>query len=195
MDTATSTDSVSISAEKLLASVGALVSGSRRGREDDDHPRPHGPWDPVIRATLERIPAFTQAWSQTFGDEVALNPQPLPPRLAFLVSLVQTFAGRAALLEEFAGAARTEGEQQGIIIVSGYIERFADEWCGNGFRLRWPLPGPRPNWFANELDGIDLLVLATQFQRAGTDAFSDDLRDSLHRAGAKFAGAGLERLS
>jgi hypothetical protein len=194
MDTATTKQTVEIDPEKLLASVRVLVSGISRNREDDQHPLPPGPWDPVIRAALERIAAFTPAWTHV-GGEVALNPQPLPPRLAFLVSAVQTFAARAALLEEFAGAGSSDAEQRGIIIVSGYVERFADEWCGNGFRLKWPFPQPRPNWFASELDGIDLLLLATQFEQAARQSFSEELRGSLHRAAARFAHAGLERLA
>lgn len=176
----------------MLAAVSVLVSGSRRGREDEEHPLPPGPWDPVIRAALERLPALTRARSRL--EEVALNPQPLPPRLAFLVSAAQTFVARATLLEEFVGADTSDIEQNGIIIVSGYIERFADDWCGNGFRLKWPFPGPRPNWFASELDGVDLLVLSTQFEQAARQSFGDELRGSLHRAAARFAQAGLERL-
>ena len=53
-----------------------------------------------------------------------------------------------------------------------YTSRFIDEWCGTEFRLRWPFPGPRPHWFPHELDGIDLIVVATQFKHAAHEAFS-----------------------
>ena len=46
-----------ISQEKLLAAVGA-VANRTQGRDDDDHPLPPGPWDPVIRAALERVISF-----------------------------------------------------------------------------------------------------------------------------------------
>lgn len=131
----TKTQSSLISQEKLLAFVRAMIGGSK-GREDDEHPLPPGPWDPVIRVALERITVFgpqpdpwvvfgpwPQPWRSSlesvygpfpqpwkvifasiaakypaiwdiigggpsFGAEVALNPQPLPPRFAFLISLV-----------------------------------------------------------------------------------------------------------
>ena len=237
----TKQQSLHISQEKLLAFVLAMIGGSR-GREDDEHPLPPGPWDPVIRVALERINVFgpqpepwriffgqgvpwrtiepvfgprPEPWKvafasilarhpeifdaigggHSFGDEVALNPQPLPPRFAFLVSVAQTVTSRAELLQELADATTREGEQQGIIIVSGYTSRFSDDWCGNGFRLKWPFPGPRPSWFTSELDGIDLVVMATQFEQAAKESFSPDLRQSLVDASAKFVEAGLSKMS
>ena len=218
--------SLHISQEKLLAFVSAMIGGSR-GREDDEHPLPPGPWDPVIRVALERINVFgphpepwkvlgvhpvpqkvifasilarhPEIWDavgggHSLGAEVALNPQPLPPRFAFLLSVAQTVISRVELIQEIADATRREGEQQGIIIVSGYFARFVDDWCGNDFRLKYPFPWPRPNWFAKELDGIDLVVMATQFEQAAKGTFSQDLRQNLADASAKFVQAGLSRM-
>jgi len=216
----TEQQSLHISQEKLLAFVRAMIGGSR-GREDDDHPLKPGPWDPVIRAALERINVFgphTQSlesvlanylrqhpsiWDSphfggpggsSFGEKVTINPQPLPPRVAFLVSVAQAVTSRAELLQEIADATRREGEQHGIIFVGGYTSRFSDDWCGNGFRLKWPFPGPRPHWFTNELDGIDLVVMATQFEQAAKESFSPDLRQNLLDVSAKFAEAGLSKM-
>lgn len=239
----TNQPSLHISQEKLLAFVRAMIGGSR-GREDDEHPLPPGPWDPVIRVALERINVFgprPEPWRSTesvfgpgvpwrstgsvfgpqpepwkvifasilarhpeiwdaiggghsFGAEVELNPQPLPPRFAFLVSVAQTVISRAELIQEIADATRREGEQHGIIIVGGYLARFVDDFCGNGFRLKYPFPGPRPHWFAKELDGVDLVVMATQFEQAAKETFSQDLRQNLADASAKFAEAGLSKM-
>ena len=218
--------SLHISQEKLLAFVSAMIGGSS-GREDDEHPLPPGPWDPVIRVALERINVFgphpepwkvfgahpvpqkvifasilarhPEIWDavgggHSLGAEVALNPQPLPPRFAFLLSVAQTVISRVELIQEIADATRREGEQQGIIIVSGYFARFVDDWCGNDFSLKYPFPWPRPNWFAKELDGIDLVVMATQFEQAAKGTFSQDLRQNLADASAKFVQAGLSRM-
>jgi hypothetical protein len=115
--------SLHISQGQLLAFVRTMIGGSR-GREDDEHPLPPGPWDPVIRVALQGSLVFgpvpdpwrpiesafgplpdpwkvifstiaakhPEIWDvigggHRFGAEVALNPQPLPPRFAFLVSL------------------------------------------------------------------------------------------------------------
>jgi hypothetical protein len=228
-----------ISQVKLLAFVRVMIGG-RKGREDDEHPLPPGPWDPVIRGALERISVFgphpepwrvfdpsagrptiesvfgprpepwrvvfasilarhPEIWDaigggHSFGDEVALNPQPLPPRVVFLVSVAQAVTSRAELLQEIADATAREGEQRGIIIVGGYIARFIDDFCGTGFRLRYPFPGPRPHWFAKELDGIDLVVMATQFEQAAEESFSPDLRHNLANASARLVEAALSRM-
>lgn len=237
----TKTQSSHISREKLLAFVRAMIGGSR-GREDDEHPLPPGPWDPVIRVALERITVFgpspdpwivfgpgPQPWRSSlesvygplpdpwkvifasiaakypaiwdiigggpsFGAEVALNPQPLPPRFAFLVSLAQTVISRAELLQEIADATRREGEQQGIIIVGGYIVRFVDDFCGTKFRPKWPFPGPPPPWFAKEVSGIDLVVMAAHFEQAAKETFSPDLSQTLADASAKLAEAGMLKM-
>ena len=207
-----------ISQEKLFAMVRGLIGGSA-GREGDDQPLPPGPWDPVIRAALERnnvsvfgprpepwrvvlahiLARHPEIWDiigggPGFGDEVALNPQPLPPRAAFLASVAQTLVSRAELLQEFADATAGEGEQQGIIIVSGYINRFVDDFCGTGFKLRYPFPGPRPGWFTSELDGIDLVAMATHFDQAAKEAFSPELRQNLADASTKLVAAGFAKM-
>ena len=214
--------------------------GGGAGREDDQHPLPPGPWDPVIRVALERLRSFgprpegriagsERSYSRTappvvnpmsdpqnvefhsifrkhpeifdaiggghsFGDDVALNPQPLPPRAAFLIAAAQAVIRRAELLQEIAGAISHDDSQQGINIVGGYTSRFSDDWCATGFRLRWPFPGPRPHWFFHELDGIDLIVVATQFEQAANGTFSRELRQHLAKTSAKFAEAGMSRL-
>jgi len=230
--------SLQISREKFLAFVSEMLGGARGGRDDDDHPLPPGPWDPVIREALERtfvLGPLPEPW-RVFGpqpepwrtaglrtnglwkgilatilarhpeiydaiggghnplEEVALNPQPLPPRVAFLVSVAQTVIARAELLQEIAGAAVREGEQQGIIIVGGYINRFCDDVCGNGFRLPWRFPGPRPHWYHHELQGIDLVVLAAQFEQGAREAYSPELSRNLSHASARLAEAGLARM-
>jgi len=232
--------SLYISQERLLGLVRAMTGGDS-GREDDEHPSPPGPWDPVIRVALEQLrysgpqrePSSSVGPERTYsrsadasgtqrfdprnvifqtifrkhpgmydviggghslGDEVALNPQPLPPREAFLIAAARAVIRRAELLQEVAGAMFDEGSERGIIIVGGYTSRFSDDWCGTEFRLRWPLPGPRPNWFADELDGIDLLVVATQFEQAAKEAFSWELRDHLTKVRERFTEAGMSRL-
>jgi len=232
--------SLRVSQEQLLAFVRAMIGGGA-GREDDEHPLPPGPWDPVIRVALQQLrfvdprrelsrsagpersrsrtlepvaspmvdprnvvfqsifrkhPEIFDAigGGHSFGGEVALNPQPLPPRAAFLIAAAQAVIRRAELLQEIASATSNDGSQQGIIIVGGYTSRFSDDWCGTGFKLRWPFPGPRPHWFPNKLNAIDLIVVATQFEQAAKETFSHELRQHLAKTSAKFTEAGMSRL-
>lgn len=128
------------------------------------------------------------------GDEVALNPQPLPPRYALLLAVAQTTVRRAELMQEFADTASRAGTQQGIIIVGGYVDRFSEDWCATGFKPKWPVPEPHPHWLARELDGVDLIVMATQFEQASKEAFSPELRQHFQTAGRRFASAGVSRI-
>jgi hypothetical protein len=210
-----------ISQEKLLAAVGA-VANRTQGREDDDHPLPPGPWDSEIRAALDRVTSFgplPDPWGPSSElvkliltlivslrpelsdalkphsriDLAALNPQPLPPRPAFPTALARTVVERAELIEDIADVYGRD-EQQSIIIVGGYPIRFAEELCGNDFRLKWPFPHPPPPWFKQELDAVDLLMLAAEFDQAAKGAFSPTLRQGLADASAKFAQTGLSRM-
>ena len=49
-------------------------------------------------------------------------------------------------------------------------------------------------WFTNELDGIGLMVIATQFEQAAKEALSPDLRKNLAHASVKLAEVGLSKM-
>src|SRR5258708_29556778 len=50
-----------------------------------------------------------------FGDDFALNPQPLPPRYAFFIAMAQAVIRRAELLEKLASAASSDGSSPSSI--------------------------------------------------------------------------------
>jgi hypothetical protein len=61
-------ETINIPREKLASFVTHIFGGTSVGREDDEHPLPPGPWDPIIRKVAKRV----------FG------PQPEPWRLALI---------------------------------------------------------------------------------------------------------------
>jgi hypothetical protein len=151
-------------------------------------------WGRLIRAALARVFApQADPWLSPL-DRVALNPQPLPPRYMFLKAVAQEAIAHAELLEEFTSAASSAGEPRSIIVIGGYVSEFADDFCGNGFRLAWPHPGPPPPWFPVELSGVDLLVLASQFAQGAGAAFNPDVREALQDAAARLAEVGVSRM-
>jgi hypothetical protein len=99
----------------------------------------------------------------------------------------------AELLQDLADGLPQAGSEHGIIIASGYIDQFTEDWCGIGF-MHKSFPAPRPHWLAHELDGVDQLVLATQFEQSAAEAFSFDLRGYLEKAAAKFTEVGMSRI-
>jgi hypothetical protein len=191
----------------------ALVSQLTTGYPNPDGPEdPPGPLDPYIRRGLERsvmgsgagthlwrliAEKHPEIWDVIGGDplsQVALNPQPLPPKSAFLAAIVQEFTERMTNLGELADLIPRPGGEAGIIIVSGHVARFVDEICGNGMRVKWPFPWPAPGWFTEQLNGPDLIVMGTQFQQCAVIAMDRDLGRTFADAAHALLEAGAARL-
>lgn len=110
----------------------SLIAGLTGGYPNPDDPEPVGPWGPVIRQALERVRL------------AALNPQPLPPRLAVARELGEALVSQVVALQALAEA--LPGEARGSVqsYASGLISRFIDD-CGNGrIVIKIPKHGPWP---------------------------------------------------
>jgi nucleotide-binding universal stress UspA family protein len=163
--------------------VTALVSQLTTGYSNPDGPEgTPGPVNPYVRRALERSVA-----------SVARNPEPLPPRSAFLAAVIVEFAERMTLVGEIADLLPRPGGEPGHIIVAGHVAKFLDEICGNGFKLRWPFPWPAPAWFNVGLNGADLVVMGTQFQQCAGLAIEPDLGRTFADAAHALLEAGTAR--
>ena len=200
-----------LSARALAALVSQLTTGYPQRAEEGLEASP-GPLDPYIRRALERSvlgsAAGTTAWRSIAekhpeiwdviggdpGAQVALNPQPLPPRSAFLAAVIQEFAERMTDVALLADLIPRPGGEASIIIVGGHVAKFVDDICGNGLRVRWPLPWPPPPWFSESLSGADLIVMGTQFQQAAVVAMDRDLGRTFADAAHALLEAGAARL-
>ena len=150
------------------------------------------PWRSAILSVIARKhPAIWDVivggWGH-FGDAVALNPQPLPPRWAFMASLAATAALRAEMI---ADAGRATGNEGGA---ARYVTELGDDICGNDLRFRWPFPGPRPNWLLAPIDGVDLVVMAGVFSTASQRVLDSGLAQALGDTAARLAETGVGRL-
>lgn len=203
----------------------ASFSSGGSEQPNPDEPHKPGPWDPVIRVALRdmghgplRLPIgnwsatmpspslfeliarrFPQIWDVIGGggrfDEVALNPQPLPPVETFIAALGEAVIARLEILGEVVrGTSGTnQTGERGIIIVSGFVNRLVDDWCGTGFRPHWPFPGPQPRWFPNKVTPRDTLVLAARFHQGSSEAWDPTVSRALADAANKLADAALSR--
>ncbi len=198
---------------KLLSNraLSALVSQLTTGQAHGPECAP-GPLTPYIRKALERsvIGAGTtgylwrviaekhpEIWQVIGGDpqsQVALNPQPLPPKSAFLAAIILEFTERMTMVAEIADLIPRPGGERGIIIVGGHVARFVDEICSNGLHIQWPLPWPAPPWFSDMLSGADLIVMGTQFQQSAVIAMDRDLGRTFADAAHALLEAGAARL-
>jgi len=196
-----------LSNRALTALVSQLTTGQAQGPEVTP-----GPLTPYIRRALERsvIGAGTtgylwrviaekhpEIWEIIGGDpqsQVALNPQPLPPKSAFLAAIILEFTERMTTVAEIADLIPRPGGERGIIIVGGHVARFVDEICSNGLHIQWPLPWPAPSWFSDMLTGADLIVMGTQFQQSAVIAMDRDLGRTFADAAHALLEAGAARL-
>ncbi|HMF06136.1 MAG TPA: hypothetical protein VKE72_03880 [Methylocella sp.] len=191
------------SRQEIVSIIGQLLTGY----PDPLNPPPPSRWDRLIVSALRRIfwvippgPNPQWRWQAITGPqpqpwvEVELNPQPLPARTLFFTAIAQEFIDRAQSIQETADAMASGEEQRGIIIVGGYVSKFADDFCGNGFRIKWPFPGPPPWWFSEEVSGLDLVVAGVQIERAVPETFGGALRQAFTDAGSKLLTTGLARL-
>jgi hypothetical protein len=198
-----------LSARALAALVSQLTTGFPNQDGSEEAP---GPLDPYLRRALERsvlgagagsnlwrviAQKHPEIWDVIGGDpssQVALNPQPLPPRSAFLAAVIQEFTERMTDVGQIADLIPRPGGERGIIIVGWHVAKFVDDICGNGFKLRWPLPWPAPAWFSEMLTGADLIVMGTQFQQIAATTLDRELGRTFADAAHALLEAGSARL-
>ena len=198
-----------LSARALTALVSQLTTGYPSSVAADEVP---GPLDPYMRRALERsvlgggmgtelwrviAQKHPEVWNVIGGDptgQVTLNPQPLPPRSAFLAAVILEFTDRMTDVAEIADLIPRPGGECGNLIVVGHVAKFVDDICGNGMRVRWPYPWPAPAWFNDSLSGADLIVMGTQFQQAAAIAMDRELGRTFADAAHALLEAGAARL-
>ncbi|MEO8072327.1 MAG: hypothetical protein ABI686_03680 [Acidobacteriota bacterium] len=123
----------------------------------------------------------------------ALNPQPLPPRTAFVAAFTEEVIDRVLLMQEVADAINQTGEQQGIIIVGGRLSLLVDELCGNNFKIKIPIPHPKHET-DDRLSGLELIVAGAICEQNAATVANESLRQELRNAGAKLLETGISRL-
>jgi hypothetical protein len=198
-----------LSARALTALVGQLTTGYSNPEGPEDPP---GPLAPYIRRALERsvmgagagtelwrviAEKHPEIWDVIGGDpsaRIAMNPQPLPPRSAFLAAVILEFTERMVDVAQMADLIPRPGGDRGIIVVGGHVAKFVDDICGNGMKIRWPFPWPAPHWFSEMLSGPDLIVMGTQFQQAAVIAMDRELGRTFSDAAYALLEAGSARL-
>jgi len=198
-----------LSPEALMALVGQLTAGL----ETKSPKETSGPMDPYMRRALERTAMgagvstslwrtiatnHPEVWDVIGGDpqaQISLNPQPLPPRPAFLAGVVLEFTERMTLVLEIADLIPRPGGEKGIVIVGGHVARFVDDLCIHTLEVRWPLPWAAPTWFPDGLSGADLIVMGTQFQQSAATAMDRELGRTFADAAHALLEAGAARLA
>ncbi len=178
------TSSLNVPLKTLVSLVSHLVGGY----EDPDHPLPHGPWDPVIRKSLERVREFYGPQPEPWAW-VALNPQPLPPLTLGAVALARSVVDQVSSLSELSKALPEASQESVATYSSGFIKRFIDD-CGNGIIVihiprgfPWPPGDDEPKPIGPE----ELVVIGAQLVSAAA------VHQDLEAAGIALIEMGLNR--
>jgi hypothetical protein len=120
-------ESSPISRENLVSFVSQVFGGTSVGREDDEHPLPPGPWDPIIRKVAKRVfGPSPEPWRLVFG------PQPEPWRSEFNVSqaVLRIIAARHPEIFEVIGGDRFTAaalNPQSLSPRATFLAAFAEE--------------------------------------------------------------------
>jgi hypothetical protein len=123
----------------------------------------------------------------------ALNPQPLPPKAAFVIAFTEEALDHVQLMQAVADAMNQTGAQQGIIIVGGKLASLVDELCGNNFKIKIPIPHPKHD-SDKGLSGVDLVLAASVFEKTCSTVHNEHLQQELRSAAHKLIEVGLSRL-
>lgn len=161
---------------------------------EDPNPPPW-PWRHLLNRTAERVVTSLSTHGSPLS-RVALNPQPLPPKAQFALVLAQEVIGQAAMMHQMADAFNHNGEDRGIIIVGGFINRFVDDICPTPPVIRfphlgWPFPPhPHPEW-----SGLELAIMGTQFLNEAKALRQTGVQSVLHKAGEKLMDVAQSRMA
>ncbi len=193
------------------------------GRPRDDDPGPYDPREDVVRAVLAllhwRWPRPNWALADTVRLPVALvellresagpfpepwrwsalNPQPLPPRLATALWLAQAVAEKVILVHELAGTLpedeRARAAGFALDQLSQFVRDAGDDRCPIWWWMRrpFPWPGPRRDDLTDGITPAELVAMGALFENSAAAA-PDGLRRDLAAAGQKLMTLGLSRL-
>ena len=184
-------DVLTIQRRTFISLVSQLISGNPN---PDDPNEPHGPIGPVVRKAYERMSSFAKPEPEPWV-QVALNPQPLPPRMAFSVALAQEVIEKAVSLSEMADALPREVRGQTQEFAVNFVSRFIDD-CGNGRIVPWKRPpGPFPHFLGDKaVNGIELVVIGAQLANSASLISNERLRQSLLSGSSKLMETGLSQM-
>jgi hypothetical protein len=182
-----------------LASLAATFTGTIVKGDDGDTPPAGSIWGPIIRRAIRSklAPGEPIPWQTAApGEQVGINPQPLPPRwllLAATAGAVREFLEQGII---FVGGMDAGQQEKALGHAKGLVSRMIDD-CGNGKFFPWKpknggpiIPdGGDPGW------GAEVMVFGLALEREAVLVSDTDLRGLLHDAAGILTEQGADRLN
>ena len=218
------TDTINVSREKLASLISQTFGGATVGRDDDDHPLPPGPWDPIIRkVAIKVLGPSPEPWRLASGRSeselaklvlgviAAKHPEvfdvigggrfnrvalnPQPlPPRAIFLAAVAEEAIDRTILIQEVATAMDQTGQQQGIIIVGGRLSVLVDELC-GNNFVVRIPFPRPKHDGDELlSGSELLTVAAVFEQNAATVAHEGLRQELRAAAAKLIETGIARM-
>ena len=194
----TMNDTITIPRTALVSILNSFIGGYPNPEGD---PQPPGPWDPVIRRAFNqlrwRFGPHPEPWVTSVANllnQVALNPQPLPPRLTYTTVLAQEMVNSIANLQDMAEMLPENAKARVGEIANRRLQIFLDDYCGTPPR-KSPFPRPHPRDAVIEgFNPLELVIIGTQFEAAATTLSNGELQEALSGLGTKLVEQGISQL-
>jgi hypothetical protein len=142
---------------------------------------PHGP---VLRALASGGSAF---------QEVALNPQPLPPREIFAITLADAHLSEIVRLAELSARLGEEGRamrKAALTLIGDFDEICPPNWPRRP-KLKWPVP-PLPWPFEGvRMEPAELFFAGSRFLLASDVVADTELKSALAETGLRLMESGV----
>ncbi len=123
-------------------------------------------------------------------DRVALNPQPIPPGIAFYYDVARSIIDRAWLLYEVQVGLGKVRENDGEWLPVTYLHGFDRGLTAEAIaRLLHP---PHPNW-RQEPRAVDLLVVSAELRTAANATDERVMQEAFRATAERLQRAALER--
>jgi hypothetical protein len=192
----TMSDTITISRKALTSIFRSFIDYY----PDPNNPLPPGPWDPVIRKALSQMGwkfrPSPDPWilREYWGDQIALNPQPLPPRLAYITVLAQEVVNSVVNLQDLTETLSGDFQAQIAQVANQRLQLFFDDYCGTPPRKSpFPFPHPREG-FIEGFRPLELVIIGTQLESTAATLVNGELQQALSALGTKMIEQGVAQL-
>lgn len=191
-------DTITISRIALVSILSSFIGGYPNPEGD---PLPPGPWDPVIRKAFNQLRwqlgPHPEPWItgiQNPLSQVALNPQPLSPRLAYTTVLAQEIINSITNLQDIADVLPEDAQFRAIEVANQRLQVFFDDYCGTPPRKSpFPVPHPRDGVIEG-FKPLELVIVGTQFEASATTLVHEGLKEVLSGLGKKITERGIAQM-
>jgi hypothetical protein len=124
-------------------------------------------------------------------EKVALNPQPIPPGVAFYSDVAKAAIARAWTLYDVQTGLAKGADNDGDWLPVNFIHSLGDNLSMQVvYRFIHP---PHPNWFGQEMRAIDYLTVSAELETAAAVTSVPSMRAAFRQAANRLQQRAIQR--